>query len=263
MRLGLPWLDNREAFNHTINSLPPEDGMYEERRYRGSVDSEGLVRSEAAFRESDLLILAAGDVAKRSQGLLMEAREALESYIGRDGGFRTALEPHDPLPGAPLIARRMADSARSFGVGPMAAVAGAVAEYVGEAIEGDVIVENGGDIYARTARPITVSLHAGEGSPFTGKVKFVARPGGRAIGIATSSGTLGPSLSFGKADAVCAVCDSAVDADAAATAYCNAVRSPSDVERVIAMASAHGRVKGIVIAIGDRLGAWGEIEFAQ
>ncbi len=235
--------------------------MYEERTYRERVRPEGLVRSDVSFQESDLCIFADRDVASRALGFLGEARFQLEAYIERDEGFKAALSPHDPIHCAPLIVRKMADAARRFGVGPMAAVAGAVAEYVGDRIAGDVVIENGGDIYARTKRPILISLYAGESSQFTGKMKFKVDPKGGSIGIATSSGTHGHSLSFGKADAVCIVSDNALDADAAATAFCNMVQSPDDVERVIDEAKKHENVRGIVVAIGDKLGAWGDIEF--
>lgn len=235
--------------------------MYEERTYRERVRPEGLVRSDVSFQESDLCIFADRDVASRALGLLGEARFQLEAYIERDEGFKAAFSPHDPIHCAPLIVRKMADAARRFGVGPMAAVAGAVAEYVGARIAGNVLIENGGDIYARTKRPITLSLYAGESSQFTGKVKFKVDPKGGSIGIATSSGTHGHSISFGKADAVCIVGDNAVDADAAATAFCNRIQKEEDVEAVIEEAMRYESLKGIIIAIGDKLGAKGDIEF--
>lgn len=235
--------------------------MYEERTYRERVRPEGLVRSDLSFQESDLCIFADREVASRALVLLGEARFQLEAYIERDEGFKTALSPHDPIHCAPLIVRKMADAARRFGVGPMAAVAGAVAEHVGDRIAGNVMIENGGDIYARTKRPITLSLYAGESSPFTGKVKFRVDSRGESIGIATSSATHGHSLSFGKADAVCVVSASAVDADAAATAFCNKVQREDDIDAVIEEAMGHEGVKGIIVAIGDKLGVKGDIEF--
>jgi len=181
--------------------------------------------------------------------------------MDRDAEFAASLVPHEVLNETPELARRMAAAAARFGVGPMAAVAGAVAEYVGDGIEGDVIVENGGDIYARSQQPLTVNLHAGERSPFAGKVKFLVRTGGRPVGICTSSGAFGHSRSFGRADAVCIVCESASDADAAATAFCNRVQGPGDVEGVIEEAKGCDLIKGMLIAAGDKLGAWGDIEF--
>jgi len=235
--------------------------MYEERTYRDMVKSDDLVKSTIAISESDLCILAESDVAPLALDLLFEARRDLECYIERDEKFKSTLRPHEVLPAAPLIARRMALETARFNVGPMAAVAGAVAEYVGEGIEGEIIVENGGDIYARSVKPLTVDLFAGRHSKFTGRVKFRVTPDGRSMGIATSSATVGPSLSFGKADAVCIVSDSAITADAAATAFCNKVQEEADVEAVLEEAMGHEGVKGIIIAIGDKLGAKGDIEF--
>ncbi len=237
--------------------------MYQERTYQESVASEGMVASRAAVKESDLFILAPIDVSAEALGLLCEARVTLERYIGRDGRFRTTLEPHAVLHAAPLIARRMAEAAAAVGVGPMAAVAGALAEYVGEGLGRacpEVIVENGGDIYARAARPLTVTVHAGAHSPFAGKLRFRCDPAGLPIGIATSSGTVGPSLSFGRADAVCVIAADAVEADAAATAVGNRVTALTEVEPAIEAGRGMPGVRGILIAIEDKLGVWGDLE---
>lgn len=237
--------------------------MYQERSYQESVASEGMVASRAAVKESDLFILAPIDVSAEALALLCEARVTLEAYIGRDGRFQTTLKPHQVLHTAPLIARRMAEAASAVGVGPMAAVAGAVAEYVGEGLRSDcpeVIVENGGDIYASASRPLVVTVHAGAHSPFAGKLRFRCNPAGRPVGIATSSGTVGPSLSFGRADAVCVIADDAVQADAAATAIGNRVNGPSDCEAAIEAGKNLPGVRGVLVAIEERLGVWGDLE---
>jgi len=111
------------------------------------------------------------------------------------------------------------------------------------------------------ARPLTVTLHAGEGSPFGSRVRFTVDPKGEPIGICTSSGTLGHSHSFGRADAVCVIAHDAALADAAATALCNEVRGPDDVDPVVQGAKGLRGIRGIIVAAGDKLGAWGEIEF--
>lgn len=72
----------------------------------------------------------------------------------KDPDFKLTLSPHPVLPGAPVIAEAMAASANLAGVGPMAAVAGAFAEFVGRDLMkvcAEVIVENGGDIAASAA----------------------------------------------------------------------------------------------------------------
>lgn len=237
--------------------------MYQERIYREWVRLEGLVRTAVSIGESDLMILAAEDVSVQAGLLTHEARTIIEDYIRSDEGFAAALSPYETSSDAPDIIRRMAGASARYGVGPMAAVAGAVSEYVGEGLREKydrVIIENGGDIYARSSEPVTMSLYAGERSPFTGKVKFVVRPDGGALGVCTSSGTVGHSLSFGCADAVTVISASAIEADAAATALCNDVQGLPNVDRVIERARGCEGIRGIIVAIDDKLGVWGEVE---
>ena len=108
----------------------------------------------------------------------------------------------------------------------MASVAGAMAEAFQEtSLESstEVIVENGGDIYLATSRERVIGIYAGT-SPLSIKLGIAISPEDSPLGICTSSGTVGPSLSFGKADAVCVLSKSAALADAAATAVGNVVR---------------------------------------
>jgi ApbE superfamily uncharacterized protein (UPF0280 family) len=237
--------------------------MFEERTYRNWCRAEGLLPSVVSYKESDLFILAAGDVQDEAMGFLIDARNDLEDYIKKDEKFLTTLEPHEPLLNCPLLVKEMASAASLFGVGPMAAVAGAVSDYVGGRLarkRGEIIVENGGDIYACLRRSVVFSLYAGPSSPFTGKIKFSLNLNGGSKGICTSSGTVGHSYSEGLADAVCVVCDTAALADAAATSLCNQVKNKNDVDRVIEIAQSYDLIRAVLIAIEDRLGIWGEIE---
>jgi ApbE superfamily uncharacterized protein (UPF0280 family) len=148
----------------------------------------------------------------------------------------------------------------------MASVAGAVAEYVGRALLAEsaaVIVENGGDVFIALPREAKLRLYAGEGSPFTDRITFVVPESRNGLGLCTSSGTVGPSLSFGRADAVVAVAEDCAYADAAATAVANAIKSPADVERITENISRSGKVRGLLIAAGDRLGLWGDIKILR
>ena len=155
----------------------------------------------------------------------------------------------------------MIAAAAVAGVGPMAAVAGAIAEYDGRGLPsgGDLIVENGGDVFVRSAAPRELLLLA-ENSPFTG-LRIALPPSPSPIGVGASSGTLGHSLSFGGADAVMAVAPSAALADAAATAIANTVKGVDHIEAGLARARRIG-VDGVVILAGDRMAAWGDIRIA-
>lgn len=236
--------------------------MFQERTYRHWVKADDLVASHVRRDESDLYILSKQDATAAAGGLLAEVRQDLEAYIRRDEKFCTTLKPHRTAYDAPLIARRMAAAAARYEVGPMAAVAGAIAECVGEQLSGDAVVENGGDIFVRSGRPLTFTLYAGEESPFTGRLRFSPRVEG-SYGVCTSSGTVGHSKSFGKADAVCVIARDAAVADAAATALCNRVESEADLDRVLEAAAADDEILGLIAVMGERIGIWGCVEIVR
>jgi len=239
--------------------------MYEERTYRRLVKSDDLVAFEVVVKETDLLIRAQKDLSKEARESVLRYRHQLEAYIRLHPMFRTSLVPLEEDAFAPEIARTMIQASREAGVGPMAAVAGAVAEAVGRdllQISDEVIVENGGDIYLSTAKERTVGLYAGR-SPLSLKVGVLVGPETSPLGICTSSGTVGPSLSFGKADAVCVLSDSAALADAAATSIGNVVRDENDIERGLRRGREIEGVWGIVIVVGDKMGVWGNVRLIR
>jgi hypothetical protein len=235
---------------------------YTERFYRSRVRSQDLVSFEVIVKETDLLVSAEQRLEKETRDLVLESRHQIESYIQKHPDFLTALEPFPEDPYAPPLVKEMIECSREAGVGPMASVAGAIAEYVGTRLldkTGQVIVENGGDLFIRAARPVTVSIFAGE-SPLSGKVGLVLAPELTPLGVASSSGTVGHSLSLGKADAGCVLSPSAALADAAATALCNRIQGPKDLSGIRGWAKGIKGVLGAVAILGDRLATWGEVE---
>jgi hypothetical protein len=144
----------------------------------------------------------------------------------------------------------------------MAAVAGAIAEHVGLDLlfhTDEVIVENGGDIFLKTHSPVTVGVFAGD-SPLSLRIGLRINPKENPLSVCTSSGTVGHSLSFGKADAVCVISRSCSLADAAATSIGNKVESKAHIQRAIDFGKQIEGVMGIVVIVGDAVGAWGEVE---
>ncbi len=239
---------------------------YLERDYRLRHSQEDMVHFRVAVKETDL------DVGVRKERfndelvslvemLVGKYRGQLEEYILRDPGFLKSMVPYGPKPDAPAIALSMAAAARSAGVGPMAAVAGAISEAVGRSLlkfSREVIVENGGDIYLRARRRRIVGIFAGR-SVLSHRVGLEIRPGDTPAGVCTSSGTVGHSLSFGCADAAVIVSPSAPLADAVATAAGNLVRSAADMEKAVEFALSVPGVAGAVVILGDRLAAGGKI----
>ncbi len=235
---------------------------YEPRTYRTRMARSKLVGFQVAVKETDLWVLAARDFSREVREVVLQERRQLEAYIAQYPEFLPALTPWPDDPFAPPVVREMITAARAVGVGPMAAVAGAIAERVGRALEPlspEVIVENGGDIYLKVTSPATVSLFAGK-SPLSHRVGLRIDPDMSPLGVCTSSGTVGPSLSFGRADAACILAPNAALADAAASALGNRVQNAGDIAAALEWAETVPDILGAVVIVGDKLGAWGRVE---
>jgi len=239
--------------------------MYQPRLYRSRITGKDMVAFSVTVKETDLYIRALKNLKSKAGKLVIKYREMLEKYIERHPLFLTTLEPFSPGDDAPAIVKVMADSAAEAGVGPMAAVAGAIAEFVGNGLlefSPEIIVENGGDVFLKSLKNRIVSIYAGE-SPLSEKIGLDIQSEETPLGICTSSGTVGHSLSYGQADAVVAVSKSTPLADAAATAIANLISKPDDIPKGIEFAGSIRGLKGTVIIKGDRMGVWGDIKISQ
>jgi len=235
---------------------------YEQRTYRSYSTTQGLISFTSGIKETDLFISAQMDLSEQSRAAIGEVRAVLDDYIQQRPDFKTSLDPIAADPKAHAVICGMLDAAQACGVGPMAAVAGSVAEYVGRALLAatpEVIVENGGDLFFKTERELTIGIFAGP-SPLSEKLGLKIVPADMPLALCTSSGTVGPSLSLGKADAVTVRSRSAALADAAATAIGNKVSRVSDIQDAIQQARDIEGLDGIVIIKDDQIGAWGEME---
>ncbi|MFZ7111053.1 MAG: UPF0280 family protein [Desulfatiglandales bacterium] len=238
------------------------NGKGMERTYRKRVTASGLVSFQVTVKETDLWISAGQNLEKQARDLVFRCRHWIERYIDLHPGFMSTLSPYPEDPFAPEIVREMVKATADIGVGPMAAVAGAVAQFVGRGLmktTEQVIVENGGDIYLKTDRSATVCIFAGT-SPLSEKLGLVIPMRQMPLGICTSSGTLGHSLSMGSADVVCLLSSSALRADGAATALCNGIHNRKDLERVAERASRIKGIEGGVAIMGDAMTSWGDVE---
>ena len=192
----------------------------------------------------------------------MRHRYQLERYIESNPKFLTTLEPYPMDPYAPPLIRDMIESSGKTKVGPMASVAGAIAQYVGLDlldISDQVIVENGGDIFLDIRRPVTVSIFAGDSS-FSEKIGLLIKPDIMPLGVCSSSRSVGHSLSMGKSDTICLVSSSAIIADGAATFLGNRIREKKDLEKVADWANQIEDILGGVGIMGDTMVSWGDIE---
>jgi ApbE superfamily uncharacterized protein (UPF0280 family) len=218
-----------------------------------------MIREPFHFRETFATILAEdpAHIAAAKTGVLA-ARQVLEAYIACDPFFAATFDPYEPDSDEELILR-MAGATRKAGVGPMAAVAGAIAwagvEAMVEAGATFGVIDNGGDIALIADRPVRVGVHAGSAS-LSNRVAFVVPAQEKILGICTSSATVGPSISFGIADAVTIFSHDVALADAWATSVCNQIR-PSDNSVLERLDPAE--VSGVFAIMGEAVVRWGEL----
>ena len=193
---------------------------------------------------------------------IVHQRHFLDDYIDCHPAFLDSFEPIELYDDAPEVARRMARAARLVGVGPMAAVAGAMAQCAAEAAlmagAGEVIVENGGDIYLKAAEPVIIALNAGT-AKLSNRLGFSLQPSDTPISICSSSGQMGHSTSLGICDLATVVAKDAALADAAATQAANLVNSEEDVNSALQRIAAIEGIDGVVIVKADRVGLAGQL----
>ena len=198
------------------------------------------------------------EVAKES---IRGQRNLLEKFIQADPFFMLTLEPYDlKADDVPDIIQQMIKTSAVFGIGPMSAVAGVIAKLAVEAmIEAGAfyaIVDNGGDISILNDQTVLVGIYAGT-SPIR-DLALEVPPRVEPLGICTSSGTVGPSISFGCADAALIVSEDPALADAAATALGNAVQPSCSLAECFKAIDKPG-IDGALVIRGEEMAVWGEL----
>ena len=237
----------------------------EPRNYRKIFKSDDLAYYTVKVKQTDLCIGATADIRKQAEQSVSKYRQQVEEYIRRQPVFLDSLVPVEPLEGAPEIVRHMCRAAQAAGVGPMAAIAGAVSLYVSfdlAPLSAELVIENGGDIYLAGKKERIAGIYAGE-SPLSNKIGLRLPPQELPMAVCTSSGTVGHSLSFGLADAAVILSKDACLADAAATAMGNLVRTPVDIEPALQKVQAIKGISGALIIVGSSMGAWGGIDLVK
>jgi len=238
---------------------------YIDRFYRRFMKPADLVTFTVQIKESDLMMNAQSDLSQLTYSILDRERKNLEAYIRYDPNFKRSLVPVEVADFAPPICKIMAKAAHKANVGPMAAVAGAINDRLAGdllRVSQELIIENGGDLLIHSLKERVVAIYAGENSPFQSKLG-IRIASGKTWGIATSSGKIGPSLSFGQADAVTIVADSSALADAWATSIGNRVKTKDDIEEVLTFCETIHDIIGVVILFQDHLGIRGDIQLVQ
>jgi ApbE superfamily uncharacterized protein (UPF0280 family) len=242
---------------------------FESRTYRQQFNPERFTSFTVQYLETDLWIGTDHasfhkEIAELAQKEVIKVRKQLEEYIRLHPTFKTSLKPVDPAPEASETIKSMIVSGFRTHTGPMASVAGVFAQHVGEKIRHhfkvkEVVIENGGDYYVFLKEDLLMTVYAGA-SPLSEKIAVIVPATETPCGICTSSGTVGPSLSFGKADAVMVACYSPALADGWATALANRVKSPADIEAVLKYSEQFPEILSLVIICEDKTGIRGNFE---
>ncbi len=240
--------------------------MFDNRQiYRACHHKKGLVGFNVTVKETNLNIQAESNLKDQAVRSILIHRQYLENHITAHPRFAQSLSPLPDPDIAPEIIRNMTTAARIAGVGPMAAVAGAIARHVGTDLlksSPNVLVENGGDVFIRSDTETIFTIFAGS-SPFSMKTGIKVAKRNTPFAMCTSSGTIGHSKSFGRADAVSVLAEDCALADAAATALCNMIQSPRDIKKAMAAGQDMTGIQGVVIIAGKQIGLWGALELVR
>lgn len=229
--------------------------LNDERFYRLLHNASDLKYYRVKIDETDLHIGTLDILEEFAYSRARRYREDIKREIAQNGSFLTSFTPIEPETQSEIVLS-MTSAAKLAGVGPMAAVAGAVAMFVGRDLaffSSEVIVENGGDIYIRSGRERVVGVYAG-GSPLSGKVAIIVPDG--EWGICTSA-RFGPSVSLGDCDAAVCLARDAALADAAASALGNRVKSERDIDPALEYAQTIPGLAGAMCIKGEKMGYFG------
>lgn len=193
---------------------------------------------------------------------LIKQRTLIEDYIKKDIYFLPALKPYKIRKDAPRIVKLMVEAGEIANVGPMAAVAGAIAEFITKKMLSKgakvAVVENGGDIFAITNKEIVIGLFSGQ-NKIAEKLAFKLNKENTPLSICSSSSLLGHSLSFGKCDLATIFSKKGNVADAVATAVGNKIKKIEDIEPTLNWAIKLKDVEGVIIIKDHKIGMIGNI----
>ena len=149
--------------------------------------------------------------------------------------FLLSLEPIKAEGDLPLIVRTMVESSDIADVGPMACVAGTISElslnYLMDNDSKYSIVENGGDIALINEETVLCGIYSK--NPILGNdMAFEIKARNSPLGICSSSGKIGHSISFGEADSVTVISGSSSIGDGLATRIANEVNGETSEDKV-------------------------------
>lgn len=236
-----------------------------DRFYRNLCRFGQLKKYTVKVEETDLFVISKKYLKKEIEEEVIKQRAVIKNYIAGHPEFYTSLSPVQCKSGEEII-KLMCTAGEMTETGPMACVAGAIAEIAGKKnlpSAGEIFIENGGDIFAKMDKEFIVGVYAGK-SPFSCKIGLKIEGGKLPVGIATSSGTVGHSFSRGKADAVTVISKSAALSDGSATYFGNMmVKEQIEKELLENELKKFPFIEGLLAIKGREMFLWGEIELVS
>lgn len=194
-------------------------------------------------------------------------RSQLEAYILKNKDFELSLETlKTDEEDLPLIVRKMYETSDFADVGPMACVAGTISElsldYLIDLDTKFSIVENGGDIALLNDEKVLCGIYSNN-EILGNNIAFEIKPRKKPLGICTSSGKIGHSISFGVADSVSVISKSPSLADGLATRIANEVNGESSEDKVVSGVECCENFReffdGVLIISGDNVATVGKL----
>lgn len=253
--------DEKDVVLERLHGSP---GFRDRSIYQKNISTSGKYSCRLAYKYTELYITSDTDISGKLRGPLISFYEQLEKAIKENKEFEESLAPLKIDKSCPAAVRDMCRSAALFDVGPMAAVAGTICDTIAREVSGAcsfLMIENGGDAYIKSENTVKASLFTGS-RYFPENIDISIGPGSTPCGLCSSSGMIGHSFSMGKSDLVTVMSGSTAEADAAATAIANAVKTRSDVDRIMEKYTHHSHLKGLIILKDDRMAAWGDLQLA-
>ncbi|HOD92340.1 MAG TPA: UPF0280 family protein [Clostridia bacterium] len=237
--------------------------MYQIRDYRKSFSNE-LKWYNVCVEETDLMIGTDENYSKQVLKIVRTLRHDIYAAIEKNQEFFTSLVPIE-YEKAEGVAKIMVEAAKLAGVGPFAAVAGAINDMLADKLSDQskqIFIENGGDIYIKSDKDRKIGIFAGK-SVLSNKFAIEIPKEIFPVGICTSSATVGHSFSMGKADAAVVICKTSAVADAFATALCNRIKNIEDIAFALEWVNSFEEVIGAVAIMDDKIGAIGNIKLVK
>jgi ApbE superfamily uncharacterized protein (UPF0280 family) len=237
----------------------------EDRYYRSVIDTARWTSFRTRVETTDLLIRAGKDLSVKAEQIVKELRGEIRKHIGMQEEFLTSYSPVKRLPRRPEIINNMYRASELTDTGPMASVAGAIAESLGNLLlqeTEEIIIENGGDVWLKVTEPVLINILS-KSVYFHDNIILKIYPDKTPCGICTSSGKIGYSFSYGRADSATVISGDAAFADAAATGACNLITNEDSLMDALAYCMKMEKTRGTVLIFRDRMALQGDIELAD